>query len=261
MGVGVHIVFDQVLATYLLVVARLAGVVVTAPVLASSFVPRLAKVGLAVILAAALTASLPPVAVANLLALALGLVLQFVVGLLMGLVLALFLAAFSMAGQLVTYQLGVGLAVAANPGLLSAGSFLAEWETLLATFVFVVSGGLELTAEALRASFVALPLTAGGLPVGGLPFVVGLFGTVVNIALLVGAPFLATGVVVDLAVGVLARAVPQLNAYFLALPVNFGLSLLVLAAVLPLWLQIVPTVWHHAFEALSHLLALWEVRP
>ncbi|MCL6563319.1 MAG: flagellar biosynthetic protein FliR [Firmicutes bacterium] len=252
---------NDAVVTFLLVAARIAGMVVTAPVLASSWIPRLSKVGVVLILSGALAATLPPTAFANLLELGLGMILEFAVGLLMGLVLAIFLSAFSMAGQLVTYQLGVGLAVAANPGLLSAGSFLAEWQSLIATLVFVGSGGLELTVEALRASFVALPLAHGGMPADALSFVVGLFQTCLEITLLVAAPLLATGLVVDLAVGVLARAVPQLNAYLLALPVNFGVSLLVLAATLPFLFGILPTVWQHAFEALSHLLALWEGRP
>lgn len=250
-------VVNGLTATFLLVGARVAGIVVTAPLVSSLYIPARIRVALAVVLAMVLVPGAPVVRLPTV-ALGLGIIVQFAVGALMGTVLAVFLALFGMAGQVVTYELGVGLAVAAEPGLLSEGSFLSEWETLLAMFVFVAGGGPELLITALEASMRAIPLTAGTIPVSAFLFVVGLFQTALMIALLVAAPLVASGMVVNLGVGVLSRAFPQLNAYFLSLPINFGVALVVFLGLLPVLFGVMPTVWHDAWRQVSHLLVMLE---
>lgn len=253
--------FTQLLETFLLVAARIAGLVVAAPVLGSALIPNLLRVGLILMLALAITPTLSVVVSSGSVLLGIGVILQFLVGLLMGLVLSLFMAIFAVAGQVVTYQMGLGLAVAASPGLLSAGSFLSEWETLMATFVFVAGHGLELLVLALQASFRALPLDHAGIPLHAMGFVVGLMQTVLTMTILVAAPLLMVGLVANVTVGVIARAFPQMNAYFIALPVGIGLTLLVFAGSLPILMSTLPSIWHQAFDALSHLLAVFGGAP
>ncbi|MCY0899156.1 MAG: flagellar biosynthetic protein FliR [Firmicutes bacterium] len=244
-------------ATFLLVAARVAGMAVTAPFWGSGYIPTMVRVALVFFLSLVLTPGLHAGAgMTTGLLLPLGVVVQFLIGALMGLILAVFLSAFGMAGQIITYQLGVGLAVAAEPGLLSEGSFLSEWQTLLATLVFVMGGGPELTVTALHASFHAISVDAVVLPGTAPGFVVGLFQTALDIALLIAAPLVMTGLIVNLSVGVLSRAFPQINAYFFALPINFGLSLLLFVAILPLLFTVMPTIWQEAWTDVSRLLVL-----
>jgi flagellar biosynthetic protein FliR len=245
--------------TFFLVTARVAGIIVTAPLFSSTYIPRMLRIAMVFILGLVLAPGLhiaPSMTAGP--ALVLGIVVQFAVGTMMGLILALFLSLFGMAGQIITYQLGVGLAVAANPGLLSQGSFLAEWNTLLATFVFVVGGGPELMVTALHYSFQAISINALVIPAASFGFVTGLFQTALEVAILVAAPLIITGLIVNLSVGVLARTFPQINAYFFALPINFGLSLLIFVAILPLMLSVMPTIWHQAWTDVSRLLVFLE---
>lgn len=252
---------SDALLTVFLVGARLAGLVVSAPVFSSPLIPGMLKAGLVVLLSLTIAATLPAMGAMSGLAFGLGLVFQFTVGVMLGLVLSVFLSIFGMAGQIITYQLGVGLAVEADPALLSGGSFLAEWETLIATFFFVAAGGLELTVQALNASFTALPISVHVLPTSALAFLEGLFQTALTMLILVAAPMLLAGLVVNFSVGVISRAIPQLNAFFMAMPLGFGVGLLVLTASLPLLFQMIPTIWQRAFEDLSHLLVLLGGKP
>lgn len=244
---------------FLLVAARLAGIIVTAPFFSSSYIPRMLRVAMVFVLALILSPGQHADAgMTTGLALGAGVLVQFAVGTLMGLTLALFLSVFGMAGQIITYQMGVGLAVAANPGLLSEGSFLAEWQTLLATFVFVAGGGPELMVTALHASFQAISINALVIPGASFGFVVGLFQSALEVALLVAAPLVMTGLIVNISVGILSRAFPQLNAYFFALPINFGLSLLMFVVIMPILLTVMPTVWQQAWTEVSRLLVYLE---
>ncbi|MHB1611025.1 MAG: flagellar biosynthetic protein FliR [Sulfobacillus sp.] len=248
--------------SFFLVAARVAGIVVSAPMISAQYIPKMLRVALVFMLALVVSPTLPALSAAqtHTVMFLLTIAVQFAIGVLIGLVLTLFYSVFAIAGQAVTYQLGVGLAVTASPGLLSANSFLAEWETLLALFVFVVAGGPELLIIALHSSFQAIPLDALSVPMGAIGFVTGLMETVLTIALLVAGPLLLSGLVVNLAVGVLSRAFPQMNAYFVALPVNFGVSLVVFLAMLPLLFAIIPEIWHTAWTNVSRLLVLLEGR-
>jgi len=78
---------------------------------------------------------------------------------------------------------------------------------------------------------------------------------------LIAAPMMVAGLISDLSVGVLARAFPQINAFFMSLPLKFGLVLLVMLAAVPLFYAVVPNVLDRAYMDLSHLLVLLEQRP
>ena len=246
--------------TFFLVSARVAGIMVSAPFFSSLYIPAMLRVALVFLLGLILTPGLHAAPSMDGSFLMLCVIVQFGVGTLMGLALAVSLSIFGVAGQVITYQMGVGLAVAANPGLLSEGSFLAEWFTLLATLVFVVGGGPELTIMGLHASFQAISLNALVIPGASFGFVAGLFQSALEVALLIAAPLVITGLIVNLSVGILSRAFPQINAYFFALPISFGLSLLILLAMLPLLMTAMTTIWQQGWTEVSHLLVYLEGR-
>lgn len=255
------LVTSQLTETFFLVAARLAGLVFTAPVLSSGYLPQMLKVALILVLAAALAPSMQASAPASGLVWGLDLVVNFGIGALIGLILSLFLSVLDMAGQVVTYELGLGLAIASNPGLDENGSFLSEWQSLLALFVFVATGGIELSVIALHASFQAIGANVMAIPVAAFSFVTGLMTSALTMTLLMAFPLLLAGFIVNMAVGIMSRAFPQMNAYYLSLPANFGVSLLVFAAMLPLLMGILPSLWNHAFTDVSRLLALLEGKP
>jgi len=247
--------------TYLLTAARVAGVVVTAPMFSAQTIPALVRVALVAVLAAAIMPGLPLVVGGLPLILGASLLLQFLIGLLLGSVVSIVLSAFAVAGQAITYQLGVGLAAFANPAVVGASSVLAEWFTLLSLLVFVILRGPELVVVALVDSFKAMPLSATGIVPSVPLLVVGLFSSALEVALLIAAPMMVAGLISDLSVGVLARAFPQINAFFMSLPLKFGLVLLVMLAAVPLFYAVVPNVLDRAYMDLSHLLVLLEQRP
>ncbi|MCL4318985.1 MAG: flagellar biosynthetic protein FliR [Firmicutes bacterium] len=253
----INLALSELTQAFFLVAARITGMVFTAPVFGSAYVPKMLKIGLIVVISLVLAPSVKITAMPTFLWV-LALIIQFALGVLIGLILSVFMSVFGMAGQVVTYELGLGLAITANPALEESGSFLSEWQTLLALFVFVVSGGLELSVMALHASFQAIGPNVITFPLSTLSFVTGLMSSALTMALLVAFPLLLSGLVVNLAVGFLSRAFPQMNAYFIALPVNFGVSLLVFAAMIPVLMGILPNFWNKAFTDVSRLLALLE---
>lgn len=256
----INMAAQELTQEYFLIAARMTGLVFTAPVFSSLYVPNMLKVAVIMVISLVLAPDMKILAMPSVLW-ALTLIIQFAIGALIGIILSVFLSVFDMAGQVVSYELGLGLAITSNPALGESSSFLSEWQSLLALFVFVVSGGLELSVIALHASFQAIGLNVLVFPLSALRFVAGLMSSALTMTLLMAFPLLLAGLVVNLAVGILSRAFPQMNAYFITLPVNLGVSLVVFAAMIPILVGILPNFWNQAFTDISHLLALLEGKP
>jgi len=186
--------------------------------------------------------------------------LSMVIGILMGLVLAFAFAALTTGGQLITSMLGVELTGNTEAGILSASSGFSAWLSWLGLVVFLQLGGLQQTVLALRASVIAIPLTQWTVPSTIWPFAASLLASLLATALLIALPVVAIVLAVILLIGVLSRAYPQLNAYFLASPAAILCAILALWALTPLYLPALDNLWMQTWGQISHLLALAQGR-
>ncbi len=232
-----------VLAALVLGGARAAPVVWMVGPLGGARLPATARVGLSLLLAGlAGPLLLDAVAAAGLAdapspRLALLVARELLVGLVLGLVASAAFRAAEVAGRLGDTLRGATLAEVLDPTSGERASPLAALYVLLATLVFFAIGGVPRLLEALLASYRALP-------VGGGPSVAGARGAAALVAdasarVIASGVGLAAPVIValwlaDLALGLVARAVPQLPVYFLGLPLKgllaIGLVLLGLGA-------------------------------
>jgi flagellar biosynthesis protein FliR len=161
-----------------------------------------------------------------------------------------------MAGEVISMQMGIsmGAALAGNAELESPG--VGQIQELLALFLYVAVGGhlvlLRGLAESLRS---VPPGVAVSFPEAG-GATVGMLGSMFACALSVAAPVMITLLLVNLALSVLSRAVPQLNAMMVSLPLTIGVGLVALATALPLlaatvagWMDGLPGSVEHVLGA------------
>ncbi len=213
-----------------LVLARATGFVVTAPFLGHRRIPGVLKAGLAAAIAVAL-APRAGVAAAPM-PLAFAFPLELAIGLALGAILALGLAAFEMVGRLVSLQLGFSLGAVFGPGDGEAGTVLDPLFAVLAGLLFFALD-LHLGMVAVLArSLETLPL-AGGWPADLPMLVVGTTTLALDLAVRIAMPMALALLLVELAVALVARAIPQVNVFFLGLPLKILAGLAILAAALP----------------------------
>jgi flagellar biosynthetic protein FliR len=221
--------------TFLLVLARLAGLVLAAPVLGHALVPLRVRAALAAVLALALAPALPVPAAApgTLGALAGALAAESVLGVLLGLVAQLVLAGVELGGQLAGVQMGFGIGNLIDPQAAAQVTVVAQWQQLLALLVFLALDVHHLLIRALLESFRTAP--AGGLATTGLGLAaaVGLAGEVFTLGLRIAAPVVVALLLTNTALGVLARTIPQLNVFVVGFTLNVGVGLVILGVSLP----------------------------
>lgn len=221
---------------FLLVVARVAGLVASAPLFAHGVVPVRVRAGVVGILGLALAPVVPgPVAgvepswpaLAGLVA------VEAAIGVLLGLVAQLVFAGVELGGQIAGVQVGFGVASVVDPSTEAGAGLIAHWQQLVALVAFLVLDVHHVVLRALVESFRVAPI--GGVVLGAevLRGVVaqgaGLFVVGVRIA----APVLVVLLATNAALGALARTLPQLNVFAVGAPVQVGVGLVVLGTSLP----------------------------
>src|SRR5690606_4511231 len=158
---------------------------------------------------------------------------QVVIGLAIGFALRLVFTAVEMAGDLIGVQMGLGFAMFYDPGNIQHTPILGQFMGLLATLTFLAINGHLMVISVLAESFHALPITAA--PLGASLFeVLARYGAIVFAAgLQLALPLIVTMLVVNLALGVLTRASPQLNIFAVGFPVTLAIGFGALLLTLP----------------------------
>lgn len=148
--------------------------------------------------------------------------------------------ALPMAGQIISFMLGLSSIITPDPVLGQSSTMMRLFS--LACPVLVLGTGLwALPVEALAGSYTLVPPgTLLSIP-DSVQTVVGAVGTAFGLALRLAAPLVLADIIWHSALGVIARLIPQLQVYFAALPgqILAGLALLSLVAtsLMQTWLE------------------------
>jgi flagellar biosynthetic protein FliR len=221
--------------TFLWPFARLLALIGVAPLLGESATPPMTKVGLAAILAVAIAPSLPPMpAVApasyeGLLILA----QQVFIGIAMGFCMRICFAAVQTAGDFVGLQMGLSLATIFDPTTQANTEVLARLFNILAMLVFLSVNGHLLMLGMLVKTFTVLPIGTPVLNAEGWAAVAQLGSQIFSVGLLLALPLIAALLIIQLAMGILNRAAPQLSVFAVGFPITLMSGVVLLAVALP----------------------------
>lgn len=182
-------------------------------------------------LAVVISIGLPPVDYPDnlsLVFLALSLLNEALIGLVMAFGLYCAFGAMSLGGGLLDFQAGFGAANVLNPATNTYEPLLGTVLSLLLVMVFFSSGAFAILLRGVMFSFQQIP---PGSPLNHLSIndVVAQFGIMFVYGFALAAPVIAVLLLVDTAIGVMSRSMPQMNVYFLFLPLKIAVALVVLA--------------------------------
>ncbi len=154
---------------------------------------------------------------------------EAIIGLLIGFVAAVPFWAIHVAGSLIDTLRGASIGAVYNPSLGEQTSELGTALSNMLLLVFLGCGGLHAMLDALYSSYTTVGFGAP-LPFanGFLASIGGLWHTLFNLALTFSIPAIIAMTLIDLGMGLVNRAAPQLNVFFVALPIKTGATLLLL---------------------------------
>ncbi len=246
------------LGTLLWPMFRVTSMLMVAPIFSSPNVPARVRLGLGLAITVLLVPALPRVPALDVFAAAgfLMLVQQVLVGLLLGFALKLVFGVFELAGTVIATQMGLGFAAVNDPQSGGQIPVLSQFYLILATLVFLGLDGHLHLIRLVADSFEILPVGTSLLSTDSLWRMVERGGTIFAGAVGVALPAIASLTVVNVALGVMTRAAPQLNVFAVGFPISLVLGLLVLLYGLPALLPQMRAQFDGAFRTVATLLGV-----
>jgi flagellar biosynthesis protein FliR len=214
---------------------RITGLVLIAPVLGSALVARRVKMALVLLLTLALAPLVPPApAIAPFSAVALlTAAQQLLIGIAIGFVAQIVFDALVVAGQLVATTMGLGYAMLIDPNHGANTAVVGQFFLIMGLLLFLALGGHLLVLGVLADSFRWLPPGPQGLDLPGVATLVAWGGRIFEAGVVIALPAVVGLLLVNLALGVVSRAAPQLNLFAVGFPVSMLLGFLMLLLSLP----------------------------
>lgn len=222
--------------TFLLVFGRTMGLIVGAPFWGSRAVPVIIRVWVAVLLSIA-TYPLVKIVVLpegiSILSLTLGLAGEIFLGLVLGWLAQLLFAGVRLAGQEIEIKSGLSLIQLVDPHEGGSSGVFSAFLEIMAGMIFFSLNGHHLLVQALASSYNVFPLAGEKFFARVAAGLVNSSGEIFAIALRLSAPVLIGLLLSDVVLGILSRAIPQMNVFMVAQPLQFGFGLVLLMLSLP----------------------------
>jgi flagellar biosynthesis protein FliR len=222
---------------FLILFARVGAVLMLLPVFSEESVPPRVRLMIAfglsagmwpiiapkVAAAAQLDAVLPAIIVA-----------EVMVGLAMGMIVKIMFSAASIAGSIISLQIGLSSVLVNDPAMGGMSPLLSRFLAVGAALVCMSLGVHHLWIGSIVQSY-------GAFPVGGLPpaedfarLAVQVTTDAMSLALSLAAPVIIFGILFNVALGLAARVAPSIQIFFIAQPLNLLLGLALFASVVGL---------------------------
>jgi flagellar biosynthesis protein FliR len=234
---------------FLLVFTRIMAILIQVPTLGGRLIPNEVKISLGILLALILAPvamphlfPLPPETPAmSLFVMGAAIARELAVGLVAGFAASLTFGTLQMASELMSGGSGFASGRAFNPAFEGSGTSYDQLFLITTSLLFLALNGHHLVLLAVQQTFVAVPLNsdfaqlgflAGGNALKDTERVLSLAMQMIGAGVMLALPVMGTALLTDLTLGLLARVAPQIQVFFLGMPLKIGLSLLVLAFVL-----------------------------
>jgi flagellar biosynthetic protein FliR len=217
-------------ASLFLVLLRCTGFVVTAPIYGHRVVPKPVKAGLVGILALALAngAAVAPGAGPFLVAAP----VELLIGITLGASMALAFSAIETIARLVSIQMGLSLGAVFDPVGGEASTPLGPLFAIMSGLLFLALNLHLAIVGVLADSFATLPI-GGQWPAGLFAATAHLVALALELAARVAMPLALVLLLTELAVALISRAIPQVNVFFLGLPLKILLGIALIAMSVP----------------------------
>jgi flagellar biosynthesis protein FliR len=221
-------------AAFLLTFARVGTMVMLLPGVGELNLPSRVRLSIALVLTALLLPAHQKAYAVDLKSLGPVLVLLFqelIVGAVLGLTARLAISALQVTGSVVAQQLGLGFVTAIDPTQNQQGMLVGNFLTLLGITLVFATDLHHLVIAAMNDSYKIFQ--PGELPLVGdaAQHVTRVIATAFRIGIQLSAPFLVFGLLFNVGLGVLSRLMPQMQVFFIGLPLSILLGLLLLLLV------------------------------
>lgn len=224
---------------FIVVFVRVMGFFIILPVMAGQNLPLPARIGLSLSLALlAFTSNIIVLPEYQFTIIGFGFLLaqEFVLGLIIGFVVMIMFSMFHFVGQLVDFQIGFSMVSVADPFGQQQTPITGNLYYLLVSLFFIGTGALNLVIGAFFDSFAIVGI-GEAVVLGNQPLMYYMLEIIISyfvLGLRIALPVIGTVVIIDIVLGILVKAVPQMNMFVVGLPIKVFIGLIVVYLTMPL---------------------------
>lgn len=214
---------------------RIGAMLMAAPVFSIRQVPIRWRVLLAVLITLLVQPLLPPAPAVDVLG-AEGLMIaiqQIGIGAMMGFILQLAFNALIFGGQVMAYSMGLGFAHMMDPANGVQVPVVSQYWMILAMLAFLMSNAHLVLLAGVVQSFEIVPIALDGLTRAGLWELISWSSRLFAAGLLMSFPVIIALLLVNIGMGVVSRAAPQLNIFAIGFPITLLMGFVVMWVTLP----------------------------
>jgi flagellar biosynthesis protein FliR len=209
---------------------RIAGMLMTAPLIGTRSVPIRVRISIAVLITMVVFPIIPAVPKIDPISLqgTLISIQQVIIGVSMGLCMRVIFTALELAGQAIGQLMGLMMASMIDPLNGNQVPIIGQLYLLLASLLFLVVDGHLLMIRVLAESFTSMPIATTGISKNGAWEVLMWTGRIINTAVVIALPALVSLLIVNLSFGVMTRSAPSLNIFAVGFPVMIILGVIII---------------------------------
>ncbi len=216
---------------FILLLVRVSGFILAAPIIGSGAIPTQTKIGLSFLISLTLFPIMqnvfPPIP-PDVYLFGILIIKETMIGILVGLVGLMVFSGIQLSGQIFGMQMGFGIVNVIDPLSHEQISLLGQFLFMFSAIIFLAINGHHLFIEAIYKSYDVLPI--GGFNFSGRTALqlIMQFNKLFLIGVKIGFPVTASLLLTTAALALIARTIPQMNIFIVGLPIQIIIGLTVL---------------------------------
>ncbi|MBF8983080.1 flagellar type III secretion system protein FliR [Lutibacter sp. B2] len=241
----------------ILIFIRIIGMFVAAPIFRQRSIPTYTKIGLAFIIAVII---FPVIDVStkvdnrDFFILFLNVIKESLTGIMMGYMCYIYYTAIYLAGYLIDMQIGFSMATVLNPQDEAQIPLMGNFFYIIATLVFLSINGHHTLIYALKYSFNSVPIGSVGINITIIELLINILSSTFIIAIKMAGPIIVSIFVTNVALGILARTMPQMNIFMVGMPLKVLVGLAILILTGSLYVGVYEHIFGKMFDSLYYFM-------
>ncbi|MBH0229287.1 flagellar type III secretion system protein FliR [Halobacillus yeomjeoni] len=244
---------------FLLIMTRILAFFATLPIFSYRNVPTKHKVGFSFFLALLMyyTVPIPDVFIDG--EYFLLLFKEAAVGIAVGLLAYIVLAAIQIAGGFIDFQMGFAIANVIDPQTGAQSPLIGQFLYIITLLFILAVNGHHLIIDGVFYSyeFIALDKFLPWQDESWILYIIQSFNQMFIIAFLMAVPIVGCLFLVDIALGIVARTVPQLNVFVVGLPLKIFVALAVLVIAMTFYIMLIKNLFETMLTTMRGLMQLF----
>ena len=256
MDIGLEFVLAYI-DVFLLTFVRVTAIFILSPIFGSRNLPHIFKMSLALIIALIIAPMIGPetqIEYNGWLQYASVIFIEFLVGLILGFVCYMAFLSLYLAGQIIDMQVGFGMVNVIDPQSNMQVPVVANLYNIIALLMLFSINGHHMIISSLFYSYKILPIGTAVITEVLVVDVVRMFGEMFSIAFKITAPIIAAIFITNVALGILAKTVPQMNVFMVGMPLKIIIGLLTLILVIPMFSVVMDNIVNGMFHDIGTVL-------